>query len=69
MKHNDPEKELRALWTAKGVPEQKQDEMIADTTAKAQPGAWVGPFQIGRKPERQTELFPPEQMPWNLDRP
>lgn len=33
----DPEAELRALWTAKGVPVDKQDAMIADITAKAQP--------------------------------
>jgi hypothetical protein len=41
-----PEAELRALWTAKGVPAAQQDAMIADTVAKAQPGAMVGPFQI-----------------------
>ena len=42
----DPEAALRQLLTSKGVPPAKQDEIIADATAKAQPGAMVGPFQI-----------------------
>lgn len=42
----DPEAELRALWTAEGVPVERQNAMIADITAKAQPGAMIGPFQI-----------------------
>ncbi len=45
---DDPEKKLRDLWTRKGVPKERQDEMIAETTAKAQPGAQVGPFTIPR---------------------
>lgn len=50
----DPEKELRASWTADGVPQARQDQMIADITAKAQPGAMVGPFRI---PDRlRTEM-------------
>jgi hypothetical protein len=39
--------EIRALWTAQGVPPARQDELIAAARAKAQPGAWVGPFRIG----------------------
>ncbi len=42
----DPETELRELWTAKGVPIERQNELIADATAKAQPGAQVGPFTV-----------------------
>src|SRR4051812_24986092 len=33
---SDPETELRKLWTAKGVPRKRQDELIAEITAKAQ---------------------------------
>ena len=36
----------RKLWTEQGVPQAKQDEIIADIAAKAKPGAMVGPFQI-----------------------
>jgi hypothetical protein len=42
----DPEKELRAMWTAAGVATDRQDAMFRDTIAKARPGAFVGPFQI-----------------------
>ena len=41
------ERELRDLWTAKGVSEERQNELIADVTVKAQPGAKVGLFTIG----------------------
>ena len=48
-----PETRLRALWTAQGVPDDKQDLLVAGITAKAQPGAKVGPFTIpGAKPAR-----------------
>lgn len=43
---SDPEAKLRALWTAEGVPQTRQDQILAEITAKAQPGAWVGPFRI-----------------------
>jgi len=43
---NDPEKELRAIWDAKGVPKEKQDAMLAAIADKAQPGAKVGPFTM-----------------------
>ncbi len=43
---SDPESRLREMWTAKGVSQERQDEIIADITAKAQPGAYVGPFRI-----------------------
>ena len=42
----DPEKELRKSWTAQGVSQERQDEIIAQITAAAQPGAMVGPFRI-----------------------
>lgn len=41
------EKELRELWTRQGISEQRQDELVASVTAKAQPGTPVGPFTIG----------------------
>jgi phospholipid N-methyltransferase len=47
----DPETRLRAMWEAQGVPQERQEEIIRDTTVKAQPGAYVGPFRI---PERIT---------------
>lgn len=40
------EKACRDLWTAQGVPPDQQDRLIAGITAKAQPGARVGPFTI-----------------------
>jgi hypothetical protein len=63
----DPEAELRAIWNAQGIPQAQQDALIADVSAKAQPGARVGPFIIGpayyveyrnqRRLER-TRMFP-----------
>lgn len=43
---HDPEAELRKMWTEQGISKEKQDSIIAETTAKAQPGASVGPFTI-----------------------
>ena len=40
---------MRRLWDAQGVSQERQDELIADTTAKAQPGAKIGPFTLGGK--------------------
>jgi hypothetical protein len=48
-KEQDPEAALRRLWDAQGVSQERQDELIADTTAKAQPGAKIGPFTLGGK--------------------
>jgi hypothetical protein len=48
-KEQDPEAALRRLWDAQGVCQERQDELIADTTAKAQPGAKIGPFTLGGK--------------------
>ena len=40
------EASLREMWTEKGVPKWRQDEIIADVNAKAQPGARIGPFTL-----------------------
>jgi hypothetical protein len=48
-KEQDPEASLRRIWDAQGVSQERQDELIADTTAKAQPGAKIGPFTLGGK--------------------
>ena len=44
----DPETELRKIWTEQGVPEERQNEILAEVRATAQPGARVGPFTIPR---------------------
>ncbi|MDF0506848.1 hypothetical protein POK33_39535, partial [Burkholderia cenocepacia] len=46
----DPEAELRAMWTEQGVPEARQNELIAQIGAKAAPGAQVGPFVVPDTP-------------------
>lgn len=54
----DPEKALREIWTAEGVTQEQQEEILAEITAAAQPGAMVGPFMIPfeiRKMDRQSE--------------
>ncbi|MGQ0555573.1 MAG: hypothetical protein ACT4PN_06485 [Nitrospiraceae bacterium] len=43
---DEVERQARAYWTQQGVDPALQDRLMADLTAKAQPGAWVGPFQI-----------------------
>ncbi|WP_157033316.1 hypothetical protein [Loktanella sp. S4079] len=43
---SEKEKELRALWTEQGVPQQRQDELIREIYSKAKAGARVGPFTI-----------------------
>lgn len=48
------ESDLRALWTELGVPQSRQDELIATITAKAQPGAMVGPFKVQYRTELTT---------------
>lgn len=40
------ERELRKLWTENGIPQDRQDELIAQIAAKAAPGAQVGPFAV-----------------------
>lgn len=36
---SDPEAELRKLWDARGVPKERQDEILADIESKANPEA------------------------------
>jgi hypothetical protein len=43
---DEAERHARAHWTRQGVDHATQDQIVADLTAKARPGAWVGPFQI-----------------------
>ena len=56
----DNERQLRQLWTEAGVSEDRQNQIIAEIHAKAQPGAWVGPFRI---PARLDDDRPPELEP------
>jgi hypothetical protein len=44
--HKDLEQGLRQLRDAQGVPKERQDEILADVTSKAQPGAQIGPFTL-----------------------
>ena len=56
---DDAERQARARWTRQGVDHTTQDKIVADLTAKAQPGAWVGPFQIpDESPTVGTERTP-----------
>lgn len=50
------ERALRDLWAEKGVPQEKQDELIAGIAAKAAPGAEVGPFRVAERPSRQSDM-------------
>lgn len=50
----DPDAELRKIWTDKGVSEARQNEMIAEIEAKARPGAMVGPFRVAEAIGRIT---------------
>lgn len=54
----DPESELRARWTAQGVPKDRQDAILAEVAAAAQPGAKVGPFVIGAEAPRPALAVP-----------
>ncbi len=55
----DPESRLRLLWTQSGIPQAKQDAILAEITAKAQPGARVGPFVLPLAPGLPVELGTP----------
>jgi len=54
---NDYERQLRELWTEAGVSEERQNQILAEIYAKAQPGAMVGPFGIsgGRDTDQPPE--------------
>ena len=49
---DETERHARAYWTQQGVDIAVQDQIVADLTAKAQPGGWVGPFQISDESPR-----------------
>lgn len=56
---DDPERHVRASWTQQGVDHATPDQIVADLTAKAHPGAWIGPFQIpDESPTVGTERTP-----------
>ena len=40
------EAKLRAGWDADGVPVERQNEMLAEITRKARPGARIGPLML-----------------------
>ncbi len=52
----DPESRIRLLWTQSAIPQAKQDATLAEITAKAQPGARVGPFVLPLAPGLPVEL-------------
>jgi hypothetical protein len=41
-----PGKDIRELWTKRGVPQQRQNAILQEVDEKAKPGAMVGPFKI-----------------------
>jgi hypothetical protein len=56
---HEAERQLRELWTRQGVDPATQERIVADLTAKPEPGAWVGPFQIpDESPTVGTERTP-----------
>ena len=70
MTYTETEAELRANWTERGIPQERQEAIIAQVAAAAQPGAWVGPFKIGESTEdtgrRRAALFEEAEIPFNL---
>lgn len=64
---SDPEAALRKFWTdVKGVSVERQDALIAQINAKAQPGAMVGPFVVGQTAVARRQQHR-GQMPLDLD--
>jgi len=57
------EAKLRAIWTAEGVPADRQDEIISQIAAAAAPGARVGPFTIPAAPTAVQHHAPENPMP------
>ena len=57
QQEEDPETALRQIWEAKGASKERQDELLAGVTAKAQPGAKVGPFTLGGQIEAMRETL------------
>lgn len=42
----EAERNLRALWTRKGISTERQEALLAEIAAKAAPGAKIGPFTL-----------------------
>lgn len=59
---SDPETELRKLWTAKGVPAERQDELVSQIIATPAPVFYDAPFRdaVTRALERPVEDLTPE---------
>ncbi len=55
------ERDLRAKWTKDGISQEIQDAIIAQVTAAAAPGAWVGPFQLSMETPPRPKPKKPEQ--------
>jgi antirestriction protein ArdC len=54
-KNRELEGSLRTIWIRNGVPLERQEQLLAEISAKAQPGTQIGPFKIPDKPQRQQE--------------
>jgi hypothetical protein len=65
---NDPEAELRAMWTKQGVSKERQDQLLGQIGEKAAPGAKVGPFTVGGNATQKPVVFlkQPDQSSSNL---
>lgn len=72
---SNPETELRAIWTAQGVPKERQDQLVAEITAKAQPAYLARQFpseltEVGEQllvPGCEARLTGPGRGPAQLD--
>jgi protein-L-isoaspartate O-methyltransferase len=53
----DSEAALRQTWETKGVSKERQDEILAEVTGKAQLGAKIGPFVLGGQIEAMRETL------------
>lgn len=65
VQEQSPEQALREIWTDQGVSAERQDALIAEIAAKAQPGAQVGPFVVGEPvaaKEPEPELDDSEEI-------
>lgn len=51
------EAELRESWTRQGVPREKQDAILKEVEGKAQLGAKIGPFTIGKRGTHNRKTY------------
>jgi hypothetical protein len=65
---NDPEAELRSMWTKQGVSKERQDQLLGQIGEKSAPGAKVGPFTVGDNATQKPVVFlkQPDQSSSNL---